>query len=103
MTAADGTREYTITPALINAVSRSVTDDTIKTYVDQHDVAGLATALPYAVNRERGQTTHRRMAQALDLAPIEAETIRQALRPIVHDRVDVGVSGASVGEIDAGD
>lgn len=103
VTATKGTREYTITPALIDAVSRRVTNDAIETYVDHHGVAGLATALTYTVDRERGQTTHRRMAQALDLAPLEAETILQAIRPVVHDHVDVESSGASVADIDDGD
>ena len=103
VTVAKGTREYMITSVLIDAVGRRATNDAIETYVDQHGIAGLATALTYTVDRERGQTTHRRMAQALDLAPLEAETILQALRPVVHEHVDVKASGASVADIDDSD
>ena len=41
----DGKREYTISPALIAAVARRATDDTIDSYIDRHGVHGLATAL----------------------------------------------------------
>jgi DNA-binding transcriptional ArsR family regulator len=40
---APGDREYTITPALIDAVGRRETDADIDTYIDRHGVAGLAT------------------------------------------------------------
>lgn len=43
------------------------------------------------------------MAQALDLPPLEAETILQALRPVVHDHVDGEVSGASIVDVDEDD
>ncbi len=49
VTTAAGDREYTITPALIDAVGRRETDADIDTYIDRHGVAGLATALTYAV------------------------------------------------------
>lgn len=58
-----GDRKYTITPALIDAVGRRETDADIDTYIDRHGVAGLATALTYAVARERGEVTHRLMAE----------------------------------------
>jgi Sugar-specific transcriptional regulator TrmB. len=92
--------EYTITPALIDAVGRRETDDDIDTYIDRHGVAGLATALTYAVRRERGETTHRLMADDLDLSPLAAELILQALRPVVTDHFAVDASGGSLDEID---
>lgn len=101
--AREGTREYTITPALIDAVGRGVTTEIIQTYVNQHGVAELATVLAYAIARERGQTTHRRVAQALDLSPLEAETILQDLHPVIHAHVDVKLSGSSVADIDDSD
>ncbi|MFC4451937.1 helix-turn-helix domain-containing protein [Halorussus aquaticus] len=89
VTTAAGDREYTITPALIDAVGRAETNDDIDTYVDRHGVAGLATALTYAVARERGEVTHRLMAEDLDISPLAAEMILQALRPVVHEYYDI--------------
>ena len=95
VTTAAGDREYTITPALIDAVGRAETNDDIDTYVDRHGVAGLATALTYAIARERGEVTHRLMAEDLDISPLAAEMILQALRPVVHEHYDIEEFGAS--------
>lgn len=103
VTAADGAREYTITPALIDAVGRQATDDDIGTYIDRHGIAGLATALTYAVGRERGEVTHRLMARDLDISPLTAEIILQALEPVIHEYFDIEESGASVADIDGVD
>ena len=103
VTAADGAREYTITPALIDAVGRRATDDDIDTYIDRHGIAGLATALTYAVDRERGEITHRLMARDLDISPLAAEIILQALRPVVLEHFDIEASGASVADIEGVD
>ena len=103
VTAADGTREYTITPALIDAVGRRTTDDDIDTYIDRHGIAGLATALTYTVDRERGEVTHQLMARDLDISPLAAEIILQALRPIVHEHFDIEEAGASVADIEGVD
>ncbi|EMA25246.1 DUF7437 domain-containing protein [Haloarcula argentinensis] len=103
VTTAAGDREYTITPALIDAVGRRETNDDIDTYIDRHGVAGLATALTYAVARERGEVTHRLMAEDLDISPLAAEMILQALRPVVHEHYDTEASGASLDELDIDD
>ncbi|WP_323174726.1 ArsR family transcriptional regulator [Natrialba sp. PRR66] len=103
VTAADGTREYTITPALIDAVGRRTTDDDIDTYIHRHGIAGLATALTYTVDRERGEITHQLMARDLDISPLAAEIILQALRPIVHEHFDIEEAGASVADIEGVD
>lgn len=103
VTAADGAREYTITPALIDAVARRTTDDNIDTYIDRHGIAGLATALTYTVDRERGEVTHRLMARDLDISPLAAEMILQALRPVVHEYFDIEDAGASVADIEGVD
>lgn len=103
VTAADGAREYTITPALIDAVARRGTDDDIDTYIGRHGIAGLATALTYAVDREGGEITHRLMARDLDISPLAAEIILQALRPVVLEHFDVEASGASVADIEGVD
>ena len=79
-----------VTPALIDAVGRRETDADIDTYIDRHGVAGLATALTYAVARERGEVTHRLMAEDLDISPLAAEMILQALRPVVHEHCGIG-------------
>ncbi|WP_254544983.1 DUF7437 domain-containing protein [Halomarina pelagica] len=103
VTAADGGREYTITPALIDAVGRRATDGDIDTYIDRHGIAGLATALTYTVDRERGEVTHRLMARDLDISPLAAEIILQALRPVVHEHFDIEEAGASVADIEGVD
>ncbi|MFW6046121.1 MAG: DUF7437 domain-containing protein [Natronomonas sp.] len=100
VTAAEGTRDYTITPMLVDAVGRRTTDDDIDTYIDRHGIAGLATALTYAIARERGEVTHRTMADDLDVSPLAAELVLQALRPVVHEHLDIEVSGASASAIE---
>lgn len=100
ITTADSEREYRITPALVDAVSQRPSDDDIDAYVDRHGVAGLATALTYAVARERGDVTHRLMAADLDISPLEAEVILQALRPVVHAYHDLDEPGASLADLD---
>jgi hypothetical protein len=92
LSAGQGERTYTVTPALIDAVGRRSEDDDIDTYIDRHGLAGLATALVYAVDRERSRVTHRLMARDLDIAPLEAEIILQALRPVVHDHFEIEVT-----------
>ena len=103
VTAAATAREYTITPALIAAVGRREIDDDIDIYIDRHGVAGLATALTYAVARERGEVTHRSMARDLDISPLAAEIVLQALRPVVHEYYDVEDAGASLTAIGVDD
>ena len=103
VTTAAGDREYTITPALIDAVGRRETDADIDTYIDRNGVAGLATALTYAVARERGEVTHRLMAEDLDISPLAAEMILQALRPVVHERYEIEKVGVSLEELDIDD
>ena len=97
VTAGDGTGEYTITPALIDAAARRATDDDVDTYIHRHGIAGLAAALTYAVSRERGEVPHRMMADDLDISPLAAEIILQALRPVVYEHFDIDGSGVSVG------
>ena len=98
-----GDREYTITPALIDAVGRCETDANIDTYIHRHSVAGLATALTYMIARERGEVTHRLMADDLDISPLAAEMILQALRPVVHEHYDIETAEASLEELDIDD
>ncbi|AKH98698.1 MULTISPECIES: DUF7437 domain-containing protein [Halobacteriaceae] len=103
VTTTAGDREYTITPVLIDAVGRRETNGDIDTYIDRHGVAGLATALTYAVARERGEVTHWLMAEDLDISPLAAEMTLQALRPVVHEHHNIEASGASLDELDVDD
>lgn len=95
----DGDRAYTISPALVAAVARRATDETIDSYIDRRGIHGLATALTYTIARERGETTHRLVAEDLDMSPLEAEVILQALRPVVHEHFSLEDSGASLGDV----
>lgn len=103
VTAVDGMREYTITPALIDAVARRVTDDDIDPSIDRLGIPGLATALTYAVDSERVEVSHRQMARDLDISPLAAETILKALRPVVPEHIVIKASGASVAAIEGVD
>lgn len=99
ISAADG--EYTIGSALVDAVARSGVDEDLATFVDRHGVAGLAAALPRAVARERGETTHRQVAEDLDISPLSAEIVLQALRPVVREHYVVPDAGASLSAVEA--
>ena len=88
-----GERTYTVTPMLVDAVGRRDGNDDIDAYTDCHGIAGLATALTYAVARERGEVTHQLMARDVNISPLEAEVILGALRPVVHHHVDIEVEG----------
>jgi hypothetical protein len=69
-------------------------DEAVRTLVRKACAdAGLATALTYAVARERGEVTHQLMAWDLEISSLEAEVILGALRPVVHHLVDVEVEG----------
>ncbi|RJT04744.1 winged helix-turn-helix transcriptional regulator [Halococcus sp. IIIV-5B] len=95
----DGDREYTISPALVAAVARRATDETIDSYIDRHGIHGLATALTHTLAREGGETTHRLVAEDLVMSPLEAEVILQALRPIVYEHFALEDSGASLADV----
>ena len=88
---------------LIDAVGRRETNGDIDTYIDRHGVAGLATALTYAVARERGEVTHRLMADDLDISPLATETVLQALRPVVDEHYYIEDAGASLDDLDVDD
>ena len=96
---ADNKREYTISPALVAAVARRATNETIDSYINRRGIHGLATALTHTIARERGETTHRLVAEDLDMSPLEAEVILQALRPIVHEHFALEDSGASLADV----
>jgi len=69
----------------VDAVARRADDEDIDVYIDRHGIDGLATALDYAHQRVEGSVTHRTMANELDVPPVEAEIILQALEPVVRD------------------
>lgn len=77
----------TITPALIAAVARREEDTDIDVYIERHGLDGLAVALTYAAEYVDGTVNHRIAARELDLSPLEAEIILQALEPVVEDYI----------------
>lgn len=79
----------TITPALVAAVARSGADGDIDLYVERHGLDGLAEALEYAVEYVDGTVNHRIAARELDISPLEAEIILQALEPIAEEYASV--------------
>jgi DNA-binding MarR family transcriptional regulator len=81
---ADG-ESRTITSALIAAVARRAENDDIDVYIGRHGIDGLAVALNYAQEYVDGTVNHRIAARELDLSPLEAEIILQALEPIAHE------------------
>jgi len=78
----------TITPALIAAVARRDEDEDIDVYIDRHGLDGLAVALAYAYEYVEGAVNHRIAARELDLSPLEAEIILQALEPVATKYAD---------------
>jgi DNA-binding transcriptional ArsR family regulator len=79
----------TITPALIAAVARRDEDEDIDVYIDRHGLDGLAAALEYASEYVDGTVNHRIAARELDLSPLEAEIILQALEPVAAEYADM--------------
>lgn len=75
----------TITPALIAAVARRDQNEAIDVYIERHGLDGLAVALEYV----EGMVNHRIAARELDLSPLEAEIILQAIEPIATEYADV--------------
>lgn len=80
---ADG-ESQTITPALIAAVARREEDGDIDVYINKYGIDGLAVALEYAFEYIEGTVNHRITARELDLSPLEAEIILQALEPVAE-------------------
>jgi DNA-binding MarR family transcriptional regulator len=78
----------TITPALIAAVARRDEDEDIDVYIERHGLDGLAIALEYAYEYVDGTVNHRIAARELDLSPLEAEIILQALEPVATEYAD---------------
>ena len=82
----DDTR--TITPAFIAAAARRAEDEDVDVFVDRHGLDGLAAALEYAFEYVDGTVSHRIAARELDVSPLEAEVILQALEPIAAEYAD---------------
>jgi len=78
----------TITPALIAAVARRDENEDIDVFIERHGFDGLAVALEYAFEYVDGTTNHRIAARELDLSPLEAEIILQALEPVATEYAD---------------
>ena len=78
----------TITPAFIAAVARRDEDEDIDVYIERHGLDGLAVALEYAYEYVDGTVNYRISARELDLSPLEAEIILQALEPVATEYAD---------------
>jgi len=78
----------TVTPVLVAAIARSEEDDDLAVFVDRHGIDGLAKALDYAFEYVGGTVNHRIAARELDLSPLEAEVVLQALEPVVRTYAD---------------
>ena len=78
----------TITPALIAAAARRDENEDIDVYIERHGLDGLAVALEYASEYIDGTVNHRIAARELDLSPLEAEIILQALEPVATKYAD---------------
>ena len=85
LTLTTGGETRTITSALIASVARRAENDDINMYIDRHGIDGLAIALDYAQEYVEGAVNHRIAARELDLSPLEAEIILQALEPIARE------------------
>lgn len=57
--------------------------------------------LTYAVAREWGEVSQRLMAEDLDISPLLAEMVLQALWPVVHEHYDIEASGPSLDELES--
>jgi DNA-binding MarR family transcriptional regulator len=84
-------KTQTITPALIAAVARRDENEDIDVYIERHGLDGLAVALEYAYEYIDGTVNHRITARELDLSPLEAEIILQALEPVATEYADAAV------------
>lgn len=78
----------TITPALIAAVAQRDEQEDINVFIERHGLDGLAVALEYAYEYVDGTVNHRIAARELDLSPLEAEIILQALEPVAIEYAD---------------
>ena len=54
-------------------------------------IDGLAVALEYAAEYVDGTVNHRLAARELDLSPLKAEIILQALEPVVTEYTETAV------------
>lgn len=88
LTLSTGSDTQMITPALIAAVAHREKNEDIDMYIERHGLDGLAVALEYAYEYVDGTVNHRIAARELDLSPLEAEIILQALEPVAIEYAD---------------
>lgn len=77
----------TTTPVLIAAVARREVNEDIDVYIERHGLDGLTAALEYAFEYVDGTVTHRIAARELDISPLEAEIVLQALESAAAERL----------------
>jgi hypothetical protein len=85
LTVGAGAEQRTVTPELIAAVARCETDDDLDTFRQRHGLDGLAVALEYAREYVDGEVNHRIVAREMDVSPLEASIVLQALGEIVGE------------------
>lgn len=83
-----GGETQAITPALIAAVARREDNEDIDVFIKRHGLDGLADAVEYALEYVEGTVNHRIAARELELSPLEAEIILQALEPVATTYAD---------------
>jgi predicted DNA-binding transcriptional regulator YafY len=74
-----------VTPELIAAVAQCERDDDLDTFRQRHGLDGLAVALDHTREYVSGETNHRIVAREMDVSPLEASIVVQALREIVAE------------------
>lgn len=81
--------EYTVTPTLIDAFSRSSRDQDLDLLIEKHGLGKLAAALTYAIPYTDGDMSERVAARELDLQYAFGVAVLQALRDVVLDMESV--------------
>jgi predicted transcriptional regulator len=75
------------TPVFVAAIGAQTDREAVELFVDRHGVAKLGAALHYAFRVRRGELTQRTAASRLDVHPVEAMTVFDALQEII-DRAE---------------
>jgi len=77
--------EYTVTPTLVDAFSRSSHDPDLDLLIEKYGLGKLAAALTYAIPYMNGKMSERVAARELDLQYAFGVAVLQALRDVVRD------------------
>ncbi|MFC7133536.1 MULTISPECIES: DUF7437 domain-containing protein [Salinibaculum] len=83
-----GEGEIAATPVFIIAIGEQTDNDDIAVFVDRHGVAKLGAALHYTFRVRAGELTQRTAASRLDVHPVEAMTVFDALLEVIESAVE---------------